>query len=77
MSRLRRRTAIVAATLALAPIGAIAVGSSPAAAAEGTMCVPYSETTGACITQWYGEDGALHTILSFYWGNSWIDLPLA
>jgi hypothetical protein len=73
----RTRHLLAAAVAAVVPIGLVAATPSVAAASDGTTCVQYTETTGACITQWYGDNGTLHTMISFYWGNHWVDYQLA
>lgn len=71
----RRRRLLTAATLAIVPLGATLATSSSASA--DTVCTPYTETTGGCIQQWYDENGTFHTTLFFYWGNSWVEIPLS
>ena len=68
-----KRLAAIAA-LVVAPLASSVVLASPASA--DTTCVFYTQTTGACMTQWYDENGVFHNIMSFFWGNSWIDIPL-
>jgi hypothetical protein len=71
--RLKRLVAIAA--LVVAPLTASIVVASPASA--DTTCHFYTETTGGCMTQWHDENGVFHSIMSFFWGNHWIDIRLS